>query len=452
MKTKIKLLALAFSLLFLNLNTNLSAQVGIGTTSPDPSSALDINLADKGLLIPRVALSATNDLTSIVNPATSLLVYNTNTLNTGSTSVTEGFYYFNGTLWTPISNTSSSKDWGINGNAETNPATDYIGTSDDEDLVVATNATPRLRVDNDSFQLKAMGDGTQNQPFYSWNLDTDTGIWRKGDDQLALGAGNTEFISLAQNTTDLLTINGTNNNNFDVHIKGSTLDELFFLDGSANTIGMGTVNPTSRLDVFSDSGFAINTSGRIKGIFSRSQTANIGSSGGSFILDNDAITTNGHQAEGVMAGVIQDGSIVGAYGFVTNSANNWGVYTPDNLVALQLFQFSDQRLKRDIQPFESALDKVLKLNPVSYYWDNKTYTSFGTENRKQLGFLAQELEETFPELINKASIGLPAYDDKGRGEKFDAVNYDGLIPVLTKAIQEQQQLIAQLTKRLDALD
>ena len=40
----------------------VSAQVGIGTTDPDPSAILDMNAPDKGILIPRVALSNISDI------------------------------------------------------------------------------------------------------------------------------------------------------------------------------------------------------------------------------------------------------------------------------------------------------------------------------------------------------------------------------------------------------
>ena len=53
------------------------SQVGINTTNPDPSSILDLNASDKGLLVPRIALSGTTDNSTIVNPVESLLVYNT---------------------------------------------------------------------------------------------------------------------------------------------------------------------------------------------------------------------------------------------------------------------------------------------------------------------------------------------------------------------------------------
>ena len=71
--------------------------VGINSdgSSPDASAMLDIKSTDKGLLIPRVALTNTSLASPITSPATSLLVYNTAT--TGD--VTPGYYYWNGNQW-----------------------------------------------------------------------------------------------------------------------------------------------------------------------------------------------------------------------------------------------------------------------------------------------------------------------------------------------------------------
>lgn len=59
---------------------------------------LDISSNDKGMLIPRVSLTGTSDISTISSPATSLLVYNTRTVS----NVTPGFYYWNGTAWTRL--------------------------------------------------------------------------------------------------------------------------------------------------------------------------------------------------------------------------------------------------------------------------------------------------------------------------------------------------------------
>jgi len=82
-----------------------NAQVGIGTPVPDASAMLEINSADKGVLIPRVALQATNIQLPVTGvAATSLLVYNTATAGTDPFKVQPGFYYWTGASWYPVVN------------------------------------------------------------------------------------------------------------------------------------------------------------------------------------------------------------------------------------------------------------------------------------------------------------------------------------------------------------
>ena len=90
------------------------SQVGIGTTTPNPSSQIDISSSDKGVLVPRISLSnVTNtSLDGTNTAATGLLIWNTNNTTTGGTGV--GYYYFNGTTWERLltSNTNiSDDDW-----------------------------------------------------------------------------------------------------------------------------------------------------------------------------------------------------------------------------------------------------------------------------------------------------------------------------------------------------
>ncbi|MCS7162749.1 MAG: hypothetical protein NZ958_05420 [Bacteroidia bacterium] len=81
-----------------------TGNVGIGTNSPNPSARLEISASNAGLLIPRVNLTSVTDATTIPNPATSLLVYNTNAALPAGT----GYYYNAGTpaapRWVSINN------------------------------------------------------------------------------------------------------------------------------------------------------------------------------------------------------------------------------------------------------------------------------------------------------------------------------------------------------------
>lgn len=136
-----------FALVFFAIATGCftahAQNVGINNdgSAPDASAMLDIKSPAKGILIPRVALAGTADITTIGSPQTSLLVYNTATAGTGDTAVDPGFYYWNGTAWTRIlsGNSTPSVAWSRNGNAGTIPGTDFIGTTDNKSLQFKVN-------------------------------------------------------------------------------------------------------------------------------------------------------------------------------------------------------------------------------------------------------------------------------------------------------------------------
>lgn len=135
------------SLLALMAFLPLAAQnVGINATgaAPNTSAMLDVDATNKGLLVPRVALTSTADVTTITTPATSLLVYNTATVS----NVTPGFYYWDGSAWTRLS--LNGDDWRITGNAGTNIATHFVGTTDNQSLAFRTNNAEAMRITNGS--------------------------------------------------------------------------------------------------------------------------------------------------------------------------------------------------------------------------------------------------------------------------------------------------------------
>lgn len=97
---------LFLAVLFFSTSFSLSSiaqNVAINTdgSTPDESAMLDIVNSAKGLLIPRVSLSSTTDAATVTNPATSLLVYNTNASITGAYAAGVGYYYNAGTPGSP---------------------------------------------------------------------------------------------------------------------------------------------------------------------------------------------------------------------------------------------------------------------------------------------------------------------------------------------------------------
>jgi hypothetical protein len=89
----LKIKANPFFVIFILIAFASKAQTGIGTTTPDQSAKLEVSSTNKGFLPPRVTLTSTTDITTIPNPVTALLVYNTgNNIN-----LSAGYYYWNGT-------------------------------------------------------------------------------------------------------------------------------------------------------------------------------------------------------------------------------------------------------------------------------------------------------------------------------------------------------------------
>jgi hypothetical protein len=106
------------------------------------------------------------------------------------------------------------------------------------------------------------------------------------------------------------------------------------------------------------------------------------------------------------------------------------IYVGGNVSAAAYTTRSDYNLKDDIFDLKYGLNDVLKLKPVEY-----TYKS---NSSKQLGFIAQDIGTILPEVVSF--------------EESMSVNYQAIIPILTKAMQEQQALIKALEQRIINLE
>lgn len=110
--------------------------------------------------------------------------------------------------------------------------------------------------------------------------------------------------------------------------------------------------------------------------------------------------------------------------------------------------YSDGRLKSDRKALPYGLATVLQLNPMHYFQANSTQHKNGAfqlsnEGERQIGFIAQELHRLVPEAVIKP---------KDESSDLWGVDYTRLVPVLTKAIQEQQEEIQALKERCNALE
>jgi len=146
---KKSILSLGVLLLFSTV-ISFSQNVAINITgaAANNSAMLDVNATDRGLLIPRVTLTATNSNAPIgAGVATSLMVYNTATNGAGATAVTPGYYWWDGGQWVRLLNTNGA--WQIGGNYFGGTATGYIfGPMTNDHIDWYTNGVVRGRMSN----------------------------------------------------------------------------------------------------------------------------------------------------------------------------------------------------------------------------------------------------------------------------------------------------------------
>jgi hypothetical protein len=244
-------------LLLLGFPVFVSAQVGIGNANPQ--GALDISTdaatnptnAD-GLLIPRVALSATTTAT-VVTPTESELVYNTATIN----DVTPGYYYWDSTRWIRLATGNLANNWSTTGNAGTNPATNFIGTTDATDFVTRTNNLERMRIlSNGNVGIGTATPGVRMDVFGNIRVNLNNGSFRTFNfgpfSSTILLAG---FNGTGGNKPQMRWQYDTSTNFFDeglnsggnFAIQANDVDGLV-IDTNRN-VGIGTSAPTEKLDV-----------------------------------------------------------------------------------------------------------------------------------------------------------------------------------------------------------
>lgn len=150
-------------------------------------------------------------------------------------------------------------------------------------------------------------------------------------------------------------------------------------------------------------------------------------------------------AAGTSYGVVGQGatSVAGGthYGvFCSGSGAYTGTWT----------QISDKKFKNDITDYSDALSNILKLRPVTYTMKTEDYPFMNLASGTQIGFVAQEMEEVFPTLVENGVH--PGASRKDAGIDYKGINYIGLIPVLVRAIQEQQVQIEKLEQRIIELE
>jgi trimeric autotransporter adhesin len=477
-----------------------NAQMGVNSTGalPATSAMLDVNSTTKGFLMPRMT---TAQRTAIASPAVGLQVYDT------SLNLT---FIWNGTVWTVVNawtttgNNIYNSNIGNVGIGTLTPATKldvstssssnvaqfnglspmYMGifeggsyrgywgsyTGSDEDVDFGTgggNTTGKVHLTIQTVPKLTIassgkvGIGT-TVPNGRLHIEHDT----QGDNQnphiRLTQSSNSSFGRIRmENAAGSVYFQqrfnvggGTAANNYVKWDYGT--DELLMIRGDGR-IGINVNNPSDLLhlspisatgDVFA----RISTTTGLGGLRLQNSAGDwslysnefsrlfLGYSTDNFATNNEILI---FEPNGANYNVIPATS---NQVFLGTSGNRWReIWSQNNLNTS-----SDRRLKKNINDIKYGLDEIMRLQAVTYNWKDND------DKRLQLGFIAQDVEKIVPEIVTKSGISDEEFERlEKKGEKVTdtyGMQYTGLIPVLVKAVQEQQKVIEDKTNRISQLE
>jgi hypothetical protein len=140
--------------LVISFSVTCFSQVKVGNNASiiNPNAIFEIESANKGFLLPRLALTSTTSPAPLTAFVAGMMVYDTVTI----ADITPGIYYSDGTKWIKMNNGAgpvsvAANAWNMTGNNGTQPEINFIGTTDDKDLVFKTNGIERLRLTKDGW-------------------------------------------------------------------------------------------------------------------------------------------------------------------------------------------------------------------------------------------------------------------------------------------------------------
>ncbi len=378
-----KKIHITLALLFLAfISTNaVTAQMKIkdgtisSTTSPDPNAVLELESNNKGLLMPRVALTATTSASPLAAHVAGMSLYNTAT----TADVIPGYYYDDGTKWIAVSGAVTANAWNLTGNAGTTPGTNFMGTTDDEDVVFKRNNIQAglLQEGNTSWGVSALNPlttGYNNEAIgYQSLMVNTTGGENAAIGNYALGNNTTGSYNVADGG-DALSANTTGYENTAMGVNAL----------SYNTTGYENV-------AIGDNALESNTTGSENTAIGTAASVGINLTNGTAIGDQATVNTSNTMEFG-------NSSVVGwGFGNVTptstnvfvvgyNSTNGNGAYLTAGGVWTNA---SDKNLKENISMLDgkNVLSRIKQL-PVSQ-WKYKGTSEY------HIGPMAQDFYNEF---------------------------------------------------------
>jgi hypothetical protein len=212
---------------------------------------------------------------------------------------------------------------------------------------------------------------------------------------------------------------------------------------SNGNVGIGTTNPSSKLEVNGDVTASIyfdreNTSYYVNP--SQITRLNLVYGGIYYDKDNTSYFVNPSQSsnlDSVTAGTLRSNNIyptTSTTRFVRMLSTGDSIRVAGDIVA---FSSSDRRFKKNIKNIESPIDIISKIGGYKFEWNEKSHKE---TDKKDIGVIAQEIEEVLPELVETRENG------------YKAVDYTKISALLIEGMKDQQKDIKNQDNKLKSLE
>ncbi len=411
---------ISFLMVFACLIISAKAQVAVNTTgaAPAASSMLDVSSTSKGVLIPQVSIDSLKDVTSIPSPANGLIVYNTTQPGVRN-DMARGYYWYstNAVSWVRFADNLTDNVWKNGGllGIQLRDTTDGVEIMDGY-TGSSVNYNPKLRIlkKNDSALLNAKNNitalvltGVNRKTTPGWEFRQKTSIIFENN-YLVEGntAGRQDNVAISAYTENAGTTQTTQTQGLAFYVtappQNTATADTPSISMYRHNVGVGTY----ATDINNVTEGRVQITGFSNGDqLSLRHPASINLKWGLYVSSIDSSLN-----------FYSNGSLRANIDRVT------GVYSA----------LSDHNLKKNIAPLQPVLANINKLTPYIYnYTDNKD------GDRKTIGFMAQDVEPYFPDLVFHKT-------ERETGKPFLMMSYQSFGVIAIKAIQEQQQQIEQI--------
>jgi hypothetical protein len=352
-----------------------------------------------------------------------------------------------------------AQSWNLTGNSNAT-ATSKLGTTNAKPLSLTTNNQTRFFIDATAGNI-SVGVGNLSDPRYRMYVSSAAGatgsIWGDGS-TTAIGVVGTGTYGLWGSGGEGVYGNGINHGVWGNSTNG------YGVYGVSST-NFGVVGQSSYLGVYGQ--------GSTFGVFGQ------GNNYGTYGQSSNGTGVQGH-SDNAVGGYFYSTNLYGLRAGTGVSGGYAGVFDGSVYTFGSYFSSSDKNLKKNIQDFGNAMSIINQLKPKNYEFrtDDAKFASFNLPKGTHYGLIAQDVEQVLPNLVKETPQEIGRKEDKltglqlnSKGEAIPSateqkiktgavkkeimnikgVNYEELIPILIKGMQEQDKVIHDQGAKIEEL-